>query len=139
MGFADFARSASKALILALVLGVFLFSCNHEREDEEFGHRESEQAEGGQAHREEAMQRERFLAARHGFQYGIPKQAYPRAVAKMQAMERAQGPRRVGSAAVGYAPGAASPALAGIWSFIGPQPIAEKANFTGVAVGPPWR
>ena len=38
--------------------------------------RESEQHEGGKAHLLEAMRRERFLAQRHGFQYGIPKQAF---------------------------------------------------------------
>ena len=109
MGAGHFARSASKALILALALAVFLFSCYRE----DASHRESEQAEGGRAHRLEAMQRERFLASRHGFQFGVPKHAYPRAVSAMRAMERAQGPRRVGTPNAGSSSSLAIPAVAG--------------------------
>jgi hypothetical protein len=77
----------------------------------------------------EALRREHYLASRHGFQFGVPKQAIPRAMSQMRAMEHARAPRRVGTSK------AAVPALPGAWSFLGPQPITEKANFTGSALG----
>ena len=77
----------------------------------------------------EAMRREHYLASRHGFQFGVPKQAIPHAVSQMRAMEHAMARRRVGTSK------AAVPALPSTWSFLGPQPITEKANFTGSALG----
>ena len=76
-------------------------------------------------HRSKALQRERFLASRHGLQFGVPKNALARAGAQIRAMNA----NHSANASV------ASPALSGTWSSIGPVPSSEKANFTGVTVG----
>ena len=64
----------------------------------------------------------------------MPKQAIPRAVGKMRAMERAMVARPGSSSDIGGS-SAAVPALAATWNFLGPQPMSEKANFTGAAIG----
>ncbi len=139
MGFGHFTRSASKALFFALALAFFVFGCQRnvsldgDRASEESGARESEQHEGGKAHLLEAARRERFLASRHGFQFGVPRQAFTSAVAKMHAMARNPVPQRklsASAASIGHLS-----ALSGNWGFLGPQPINEKANFTGSAIG----
>src|SRR5208283_2401487 len=139
MGFGHFARSASKGFFIALALAFFVFGCQRDtsfdsdRASEESGARESEQHEGGQAHFLEAARRERFLASRHGFQFGIPKEAFSSAVTKMHAMER--NPARARKLSGAAAAIAHLSALSGNWGFLGPQPIYEKANFTGSAIG----
>ena len=139
MGFGHHARSSSKRICIALALAFLVFGCQRgadfdsDRGGEESGARESEQHEGGQAHFLEAARRERFLASRHGFQFGIPKEAFTSAVTKMHAMERNPAPPRkisAAAAAIGHLS-----ALSGNWGFLGPQPINEKANFTGSAIG----
>ena len=137
MGSGHFARSASKAFVLALALGFFLFSCHRDSliNRDRAGSAEHEKG----PHLLEALQRERYLMSRHGFQFRVPKQAIPRAVSKMRAMERTMAARRGGTSnAAARGTGgssAAAPALAGTWGFLGPQPITEKANFTGSAIG----
>ncbi len=80
----------------------------------------------------EARRRELFYASREGLQYGVPKQAISHAVSAMHEMEGAM------VAHAGAAPGAISvPAVTQTWTFIGPQPIMEKSNFTGSAIGNP--
>ena len=77
----------------------------------------------------EARQRELYYASRQGLQYGVPKQAIAGAVSTMRAMERAMVARPDGASS------AAVPAVTQTWSFLGPQPIMEKSNFTGSAIG----
>jgi hypothetical protein len=138
MGFGHIARGAFRAFLAAFALGLLLTACQRGAIEPDGDHgegRESEQHEGGKAHLLEAMRREHYLASRHGFQFGIPKQAFPKAVAKMRAMERttALQPRRTSAAASRF--GAAVSALTGNWNFLGPQPIIEKSNFTGSSLG----
>ena len=137
MSSGHFARSASKAFLLALALGFFLFSCHRDNSVTRASADSADRQKG--PHLLEALQRERYLASRHGLQYGVPQQAIPRAVSKMRAMESAMAARRGGTsnAAASGAGGssAAVPAITGTWGFLGPQPISEKANFTGTAVG----
>ena len=137
MSSGHFARSASKAFVLALALGSFLFSCHRDISTTRAGAYSADHR--NETHLPEAVRRERYLASRHGFQFGVPKQAIPTAVSKMRAMERAMVARRGGtsnaaSSGTGGSSVAAS-ALSGAWSLMGPQPITEKANFTGSAIG----
>src|ERR1700683_4016413 len=78
-----------------------------------------------------AKQREAYLASRLGVQFGVPKQAREHALAQKRLMAARQS---AGSVAVGA--NGASPAIPGTtWTFIGPQPSSEKANFTGTVIG----
>ena len=95
------------------------------------------------AHRDEthlsaALQRERFETSRHGVQFGVPRQAFTRAAAQMHAMEdalRHGKPATSTSAFSGASIAAPSTVTGGNWNSIGPVPMSEKANYTGVTVG----
>ncbi len=88
---------------------------------------------------------DQFLASRHGVQFGVPEHAVSRAISKMHAMENAMrhGRRSVSAADVRAASTAtefsgalaAFPGFATQWTYLGPQPITEKANFTGTPYG----
>ena len=82
--------------------------------------------------RRQREMRDLYLASRLGLQYGIPKHALPSAMAKMRAMEQTTAGHR--GAAVGNL-AVSMPALPAQWNLIGPLPMSEKANFTGVAIG----
>jgi hypothetical protein len=115
--------------ILVFAMGVFLCSCHHEIPAERAGVDSfPQQKKDSHAVLLEAKQRELFLASRQGLQFGVPTQAIPRAVSRMHAIERATVRRATSGAA-------AVPSFAGTWSFLGPQPISEKANFTGTSLG----
>src|SRR5579885_1959363 len=65
--------------------------------------------------------------SRHGFNPSIPKNAYANAISQRLRME----------AIANSGTNAAAPAVAGTWTFIGPQPMkGQKANFTGDLFGP---
>ncbi len=131
MGLGRFARSATaKVLLVALASLFFLFSCYRDSEIERGEHGQVE--EKGLPHYLEAQQRERYLASRRGVQFGVPKQGYTRAVTQTRLRERALAARQSA-----MAKGAISgvPAVSSTWNFIGPQPMSEKANFTGTSVG----
>ena len=100
---------------------------------EEARREEGRHEEGGPEHFLEARQRELFYASREGLQYGVPKQAIANAISQMREMERAAASSNAG----GELNGASAPAATQAWNFIGPQPMSEKANFTGSAVGSP--
>jgi Abnormal spindle-like microcephaly-assoc'd, ASPM-SPD-2-Hydin len=77
--------------------------------------------------------RELYRANQQGIRFGVPRHAMADAVAQMRAME---------SAPEGSLGAASSQSLTGglvtfspSWSFIGPQPIQEKSNFTGELIG----
>ncbi len=82
--------------------------------------------------RSQRQARERYLASRLGLQYGIPTHAFRAGVSKMRAMAAA---RKAQHATSNSAFSASSPAVTTTWDLIGPQPMSEKANFTGVAIG----
>ena len=66
--------------------------------------------------------------ARHGFNPSISKTAYANAMTQRLRME---------AIANSGTSNAAAPAVAGTWTFIGPQPMkGQKANFTGDLFGP---
>jgi hypothetical protein len=81
-----------------------------------------------------ASDRERYLASRHGVQFGVPKHAMARALSHARSMKRGMvaGPS---SADAVSASNVAAPAFFGQWNFIGPQPSSEEANFTGASIG----
>ena len=137
MSAAQLVRGAAKLVFLPFALIFLLSSCSRDTLVSAAS-AESREHENG-PHMLEATRRERFQASRHGFQYGVPKQAFSRAVSSMRTMERAKIARsNSASSAASIGVGAASSAaaiLTGQWDFLGPQPIMEKANFTGVAVG----
>jgi len=86
--------------------------------------------------RRRVEEREIYQASRQGFQFGIPKQAMVHAAANMRAMMARQ--RGASAAAIAGGDGelsAPAAALSGTWSSIGPVPMSEAANFTGVTVG----
>ncbi len=119
------------AVAAVAVCALFNFDVSRARQTPEVSH----EATNGREALLEARRREIFYASREGLQYGIPAQAMSRAVSAMHEMERTMVARPgVASSALG---GAASPAVAQTWTFIGPQPIMEKSNFTGSAVGNP--
>ena len=125
--------SISKTILLTLALGLFLLSAGTKvlgrSEHDHSTHRE-------ESHFLEALQRERYETSRHGLQFGLPRQAFTRAAAQMHAMEDAlrHGKSATTTSAFSGA-SVAAPALAGTWNSIGPVPMSEKANYTGVAVG----
>jgi hypothetical protein len=86
---------------------------------------------GRATHHHQAQQRELYQASREGLQYGVPQQAIARALSKMHAMET-QMARPAGIAAAGNV---GLPAVTQAWSYLGPQPMSAKANFTGSAIG----
>ena len=70
----------------------------------------------------------RFFGLRQGLQFGVPKDAYAKAVEQRRAMERA--------ARAGLSADQLGAATASSWKFIGPQPIVkEQANFGGMLFG----
>ncbi len=77
------------------------------------------------------MAREEWELRRHGFDLGVPTQAYANAMNQRLRMEAA-------SRTAMTAAGVAGPGLGGgTWTFIGPQPMNhQKANFTGDLYGP---
>ena len=80
--------------------------------------------------RDRRIAREQYWENREGLQYGVPRHAMSEAVSQMRAMEsgRHGGP-------LAEALGTSSAATSLTWSFIGPEPITEKSNFTGAVVG----
>lgn len=81
---------------------------------------------------EQRQERDRYFIERHGFQLGVPKDGYAKAVAQL---------RRQQKSLANYGNIAGSPSAAGPkWVFIGPQPIAGfQTNFAGfgtTGVGP---
>src|SRR6185312_1532328 len=87
MGSGQLVRSAARILLIALATGLFLLSCRNSILSKSERDQSREHAEG--PHMLEALQRERYQASRHGVQFGVPKGAYPRAMAQVHAMERA--------------------------------------------------
>jgi len=81
--------------------------------------------------------REAFEASRQGLKFGAPKQALPNAISSMHAMERAELARRAtASSGVAFSSALSRSATAsGTWFPLGPQPMSEKANFTGNTLG----
>jgi photosystem II stability/assembly factor-like uncharacterized protein len=86
-------------------------------------------AEGREAE-DDAMARERWEIARHGFELGVPQNAYANAMNQRLRMEAASTRAR--------AAGIAEPALGGgTWTSIGPMPMkGQQANFGGNLFGP---
>jgi hypothetical protein len=74
--------------------------------------------------------REQWEIERHGFNLGVPKDAYANAINQRLSMEAQSLTER--------AAGISKPALAGgFWTFIGPMPMkGQRANFTGTDFGP---
>ena len=87
--------------------------------------------------------RDDYYASKHGLQFGAPAHAISHAISKMRAMEssmrHAQGASiaadEASSATGEFAGAQPAVAFANQWTFIGPQPISEKANFTGTPFG----
>ena len=83
--------------------------------------------------------RELYWASRRGWQFGVPAKAYADAVRVMQ-RERAAARQstRAAKALLGGPLAASSLASSLVWSFIGPQPISTRSNFTGEVFGSPF-
>ena len=80
--------------------------------------------------RDARIAREEYFASRQGLQFGTPKHAISNAIAQMNAME---GGRHGGALDEDLA---SSPAASSFtWTFVGPEPISEKSNFTGATFG----
>jgi hypothetical protein len=80
--------------------------------------------------RDARIAREEYFASRQGLQYGTPDHALSDAVAQMSLMAAG----RHGGAldeALGSSPDLSS----FTWTFVGPEPITEKSNFTGTTFG----
>src|SRR5437588_5733237 len=92
MGSAYFVRRAITVFVLASALGVLLFS-SHSDILSTGAYAESGEHEQG-PHVLEALQREIYLASRHGVQFGVPPHAIPNAMSQMHAMESAMVTRR---------------------------------------------
>ena len=118
----QFVRNAFRIFVLAVAAGFFLSSYGNTviARDGAFGVKLAHSLPWSKA-----VQRERFMASRHGLQFGVPKNAGARAREQIRAMNA----NHSAKASV------ASPALSGAWTSIGPVPSSEKANFNGVTIG----
>src|ERR1700693_675214 len=125
-----FTRNApAKGLLVALAAIFFLFACYHDGKFDRVPERTGEHGgleKEGLPHFLEAQQRERFYASKHGVQFGVPKQAFAKAMSQTRTRQQRL---QTKAAAIGV------PATTSTWNFIGPQPMAEKANYNGNAVG----
>jgi hypothetical protein len=75
---------------------------------------------------DDAFAREQWEIARHGFNLGVPQNAYANAMAQRRRMEA------VSRAALAVRPAVAGPS----WTFIGPMPMqGQVANFGGATFG----
>jgi hypothetical protein len=83
--------------------------------------------------RDRRQAREQYWASREGLQYGVPDNALSDAMSQMRLME---GGRHGGPLVEGLATSPAATSFT--WSFIGPEPITEKSNFTGAVFGPDY-
>src|SRR5271166_344637 len=118
----QFVRNAFKVFLFAITAGSFIFFYGNSviARDGVFGVTLERSFRWPSA-----MQRERYLASRHGLQFGVPQHAFEHAAAQIRAMAANRGAKA----------GLASPALSGTWTSIGPVPSSEKANFNGVPIG----
>jgi len=83
----------------------------------------SSQPYGRRLSAKERRQRDQYLFARRGLQFGLPQEAYERAVRQM---------RTIASVSEGYAPNAFSGSAAAFrWRPIGPLPVNEPAFYVG--------
>jgi hypothetical protein len=80
-------------------------------------------------------ERERWEIERHGFNLGVPRDAYNNAMKQRLRMEAASLKSGTVSRNASTTPGIT--ALPGLWTFIGPRPMkGQQANFTGNLFGP---
>src|SRR5208283_4905439 len=135
-----FLPSVCKAGAVALALGFFLIFCNRDLAAANATLKSGnirKVAPQSKDHSSKASRRDLFLSSRLGLQFGVPKQAIPRAIAKMRAMERVrpEATSAAVSSGIGNASAPATTVTGGVWQSLGPLPMAEKANFTGLAIG----
>jgi Abnormal spindle-like microcephaly-assoc'd, ASPM-SPD-2-Hydin len=80
--------------------------------------------------RDARIAREEYFASRQGLQFGTPKHAISDAIAQMSLMAAG---RHGGALDEDLA---SSPDVSSFtWTFVGPEPISEKSNFTGTTFG----
>ena len=85
------------------------------------------------------LKRDEFWASRQGLQFGVPAHGLADAAAEMRSSELGmRTPSGSSQFADVFTEFSGQPSLASFaaaWTFIGPQPIQEKANFTGLVFG----
>src|SRR5271156_297962 len=86
----------------------------------------------GAQHARDRVAREAFFISRRGLSFGVPPDAYRKAISQMRRQER----DAVASSTMS-ADDLAAPAVSPSWSALGPQPLLDEVpNFGGVATGP---
>lgn len=85
------------------------------------------------------LRRDEFWASRQGLQFGVPAHGLADAAAQMRSselgMRNPSGSSLFEDVFSEFSGQPSSASFAAAWTFIGPQPIQEKANFTGLVFG----